>query len=113
MCQLIGAVIGTAIASIVSRDAFIKNLGAINSLQPGVSVGSGLLAEVCGTFILVFTVLFACDSKRHNAVIHLPALAPFAIGYAVMLAHVALIPVTNCSINSARSFGSALVVQMK
>jgi len=55
-------------------------MGAINALQAGISVEAGLLAEVCGTFILVFTVLFACDSKRYDTVIHLPALAPFAIG---------------------------------
>lgn len=38
-----------------------------------------------------------------------PTVAPMAIGFAVFLAHLVLLPVTGCSINPPRSFGPALI----
>ena len=41
---------------------------------------------------------------------HVQVLAPFAIGFAVFVAHLCAIPLDGCSINPARSFGPAVIV---
>lgn len=61
-----------------------------------------------GTFLLVWTVLFTAVSKVSIA----GNLAPIAIGWSVMLAHLVLIPFTGCGINPARSFGPHIVIIM-
>jgi len=65
---------------------------------------SGLFVELIGTFLLVLTVLAATDVKA-------PAgFAGLAIGMALFLGNLLAIPVTNASINPARSFGPATFV---
>eukprot|EP00511_Aplanochytrium_stocchinoi_P007314 CAMPEP_0204828330 /NCGR_PEP_ID=MMETSP1346-20131115/6031_1 /ASSEMBLY_ACC=CAM_ASM_000771 /TAXON_ID=215587 /ORGANISM="Aplanochytrium stocchinoi, Strain GSBS06" /LENGTH=318 /DNA_ID=CAMNT_0051957309 /DNA_START=144 /DNA_END=1100 /DNA_ORIENTATION=+ len=82
------------------------NLG-INQLNPGLKAGNGFVFEFMGTLLLCLTVLMTvvhqksmANGKPHNA--------PIAIGFAVMLAHIVLIPYTGCGINPARTFGPAL-----
>lgn len=66
------------------------------------SAGSALFVELIATFLLVLTVLAATDVKA-------PAgFAGVAIGMALFLGNLLAIPVTNASINPARSFGPAL-----
>jgi aquaporin Z len=65
---------------------------------------AGLVMEVVMTMMFVFIILGATD-KRAPA-----ASAGIAIGLALTLVHLVSIPVTNTSVNPARSTGPALVV---
>ena len=52
----------------------------------------------------------SCASPPHpQAQFGRVSLAPFHIGYAVFIAHMVMVPVENCSINPARSFGPAVI----
>lgn len=76
---------------------------ATNVLQPGASIWLALVVEILLTFFFVFTVLGA------TAKTGTPALAGLAIGLALGLVNIVGIPVDNCSVNPARSFGPALM----
>lgn len=65
---------------------------------------AALIAEVVMTMMFVFVIMGATD-KRAPA-----ALAPVAIGLCLTLIHLISIPVTNTSVNPARSTGVALYV---
>ncbi|KRD53034.1 aquaporin Z [Ensifer sp. ENS10] len=70
----------------------------------GYSLTSALVAEVMLTFFFLFIIL----GSTHGRV---PAgFAPIAIGLALTLIHLVSIPVTNTSVNPARSTGQALFV---
>lgn len=75
---------------------------ATNVLQPGATWALALVAETLLTFFFVFIVLGA-TSKIGNS-----SLAGVAIGLALGLVNIVGIPVDNCSVNPARSFGPAL-----
>ncbi len=75
---------------------------ATNVLQTGATWQMALLSEVLLTFFFVFIVLGA-TSKLGNA-----TAAGIAIGLALGLVNIVGIPVDNCSVNPARSFGPAL-----
>merc|ERR1719480_506218 len=67
------------------------------------------------SFLLVFVVFqTAVDAKAITGTTQesRPVLAPVAIGFAVFLAHLFLIPITGCSINPPRSFGPAFVATL-
>jgi len=67
------------------------------------AMASGLLIEVVLTFFFVLVILGSTDRRA-------PAgFAPLAIGFALTLIHLISIPVTNTSVNPARSTGPALV----
>lgn len=55
---------------------------------------------------LVFTVMATIDPLRPSGS---TTLGPFAIGCAVMIAHLIAVPITGCGINPARSVGAAVV----
>jgi aquaporin Z len=65
---------------------------------------SAFLVEIVLTFILVFTVLGATDIKAPVG------FAGIAIGLVLTLIHLVGIPVTNTSVNPARSIGPAIFV---
>ncbi|WP_282189609.1 aquaporin [Azospirillum argentinense] len=73
--------------------------------SPGAyNLTSGLLIEVVLTFMFLIVILGSTDRRA-------PAgFAPLAIGLALTLIHLISIPVTNTSVNPARSTGPALVV---
>lgn len=75
---------------------------AANVLQPGATVGMALLVEVLLTFFFVFIVLGATSKFGVSN------LAGLAIGIGLGLVNIVGIPVDNCSVNPARSFGPAL-----
>jgi aquaporin Z len=54
------------------------------------------------TFFFLIVILGATDKRAPQA------LAPLAIGFALTLIHLVTIPVTNTSVNPARSAGPAL-----
>ncbi|HUA11250.1 MAG TPA: aquaporin Z [Solirubrobacteraceae bacterium] len=68
------------------------------------SLGAGFLVEVVLTAFLVFTVLAATDRIANVAFAGLP------IGLVLVLANLVGIPVTNLSVNPARSIGPAVFV---
>src|SRR5690606_24815998 len=70
----------------------------------GYSMLAALVVEVVLTFFFLFVIMGATD-KRAPA-----ALAPVAIGLCLTLVHLVGIPVTNMSVNPARSTGPALYV---
>lgn len=70
----------------------------------GYSMQAGLITEVVMTAMFLFIILGATD-KRAPA-----GFAPIAIGLCLTLIHLISIPVTNTSVNPARSTGPALVV---
>lgn len=70
----------------------------------GYSLAAGFVTEVVMTGMFLFLIMGATD-KRAPA-----ALAPLAIGLSLTLIHLISIPVTNTSVNPARSTGPALVV---
>ncbi|CAN1158773.1 Aquaporin PIP2-1 [Linum perenne] len=76
-----------------------------NSLSSGYSRGTGVGAEIIGTFVLVYTVFSATDPKRSARQV----LAPLLIGFAVFMVHLATIPITGTGINPARSFGAVVI----
>ncbi|AWK88413.1 aquaporin Z [Azospirillum thermophilum] len=68
------------------------------------ALASGLVAEAVLTFFFVMVILGSTDRRA-------PAgFAPLAIGLALTLIHLISIPITNTSVNPARSSGPALVV---
>ena len=70
----------------------------------GYSLGSGFLTEVVMTLMFLVIILGATDRRA-------PAgFAPIAIGLGLTLIHLISIPVTNTSVNPARSTGPALMV---
>ncbi|RCV42475.1 hypothetical protein SEVIR_9G218600v4 [Setaria viridis] len=108
--QCLGAVCGAGLVrAIHSPDAFVRLGGGANAVGDGYGRGTGLAAEVVGTFVLVYTVFSATDAKRNARDSHIPVLAPLPIGFAVFVVHLATIPITGTGINPARSFGAAVV----
>ena len=76
-------------------------------LSPGkYSMLAGLVTEVVMTAVFLFIILGATD-KRASA-----ASAGLAIGLALTLIHLISIPVTNTSVNPARSTGPAIALLM-
>lgn len=113
--QVIGAFIGSAIiwamvagidpgtaTYIAQAGAFATTTGA-NACQPGVSVGTGLLAEIVFTCVFVLVALGATDGRRGAG-----NLAGLAIGLALVLVHIVCIPITGTSVNPARSIAPAV-----
>lgn len=103
--QLIGAVIGALLLQVVLQDDVEANLGA-HALNDNLVDGSmgGLIVEIILTFVLVAAVFGAAVDRRGPA-----AIAPIAIGFAVLIDHLIGVPLTGASMNPARSFGPALV----
>lgn len=75
---------------------------ATNVLQKGVTWEMALLTEILFTFVFVLVVL-GSTSKAGNS-----TMAGAAIGLTLGLVNIVGIPVDNCSVNPARSFGPAL-----
>jgi aquaporin Z len=78
--------------------------GVAEASPGGYAMATGFLVEVLLTFFFLFVIMGATDAKA-------PAgFAPLAIGLTLALIHLISIPVTNTSVNPARSTGPALVV---
>lgn len=109
--QFIGAAIGAGFLFWFVNMSPDFNFGGItgdnnlatNVLQPGATSGMALLAEALLTFFFVFIILGATDEKHGFG-----KFAGLAIGIALGLVNIVGIPVDNCSVNPARSFGPAL-----
>ncbi|KAJ8542324.1 hypothetical protein K7X08_017190 [Anisodus acutangulus] len=107
--QYLGAICGVALVKDMYKSNYELYGGGVNLISPGYSKGIAWSAEIIGTFVLVYTVLSATDSKRNARDSHVPVLAPLPIGFAVFLVHLATIPITGTEINPARSLGTAVI----
>jgi len=70
----------------------------------GYSLLAALVTEVVMTAVFLFVILGATDTRAPRG------FAPIAIGLGLTLIHLVSIPVTNTSVNPARSIGPALFV---
>ncbi|XP_051132235.1 aquaporin PIP2-4-like [Andrographis paniculata] len=109
VAQCLGAICGCGLVKAFQKAYYVRYGGGANTLADGYSTGTGLAAEIIGTFVLVYTVFSATDPKRSARDSHVPVLAPLPIGFAVFMVHLATIPITGTGINPARSFGAAVI----
>jgi len=70
----------------------------------GYSLAAGLVTEIVMTFGFLFVIMGATHGSAPKG------FAPVAIGLCLTLIHLISIPVTNTSVNPARSTGPALIV---
>ncbi|BAU13527.1 MIP family channel protein [Leptolyngbya sp. NIES-3755] len=70
----------------------------------GYSLGACFLAEVLLTFFFLMVILGSTDRRAAGS------FAPIPIGFALTLIHLISIPITNTSVNPARSLGPAVFV---
>lgn len=112
IAQVIGAVAAAAILFVIVKGQLnFPGVGGFASngfaeLSPGkFSMMSALIIEVLLTAFFLFIIMGATDRRA-------PAgFAPIAIGLALTLIHLISIPVTNTSVNPARSTGVALFAE--
>ncbi|KAK6926790.1 Major intrinsic protein [Dillenia turbinata] len=109
VAQCLGAICGVGLVKAFQKSYYVRYGGGANELSPGYNKGTGLGAEIIGTFVLVYTVFSATDPKRNARDSHVPVLAPLPIGFAVFMVHLATIPITGTGINPARSLGAAVI----
>jgi aquaporin Z len=110
--QVAGALLGAFLLSLIATGkagfdlaggGFAAN-GFAEHSPGGYSLVAGFVAEVVLTFFFLVVILGATDRRA-------PAgFAPIAIGLALTLIHLVGIPVTNTSVNPARSTAPALFV---
>jgi glycerol uptake facilitator protein len=105
IAQCIGAVIGSICVYFVfgPASATVASLGA-TAPAAGISYAQAIIAELIGTFLLVFVVMGVAVDKKAD-----PGFAGIAIGLAVAAAIFVLGPITGGSINPARTFGPYLI----
>jgi aquaporin Z len=111
VAQVIGGIAGAAVLYLIASgkegfstaDGFASNGFGAHS-PGGYSMVAALVAEIVLTFFFLLIILGATD-KRAPA-----GFAPIAIGLGLTLIHLIGIPVTNLSVNPARSTGPAIFV---
>ncbi len=108
VAQLLGAIAGAAVLYAIASGSHFFVLGGFASngygarSPGGYSLASALVTEVVMTFVFLMVILGATDRRAPQG------FAPVAIGLALTLIHLVSIPVTNTSVNPARSTGPAL-----
>jgi aquaporin Z len=109
VAQVVGGIAGAGMLYLIASgkegfsaaDGFASN--GFGELSPGgYTMAAAFAAEIVLTFFFLFIILGATD-KRAPA-----GLAPIAIGLGLTLIHLIGIPVTNLSVNPARSTAPAL-----
>ena len=111
LAQIVGAIAGAGVLYVIASGAagfdlsggFASN-GYGEHSPGGYSMQAALVAEVTLTFMFLLIILGSTD-KRAPA-----GMAPIAIGLGLTLIHLISIPVTNTSVNPARSLGPAIFV---
>ncbi|HSC88070.1 MAG TPA: aquaporin Z [Polyangiaceae bacterium] len=108
--QVVGGVIGAGILYVIATGKAGVDLGgfAANGYGEhspgGYGVAAAFVAEFFLTFVFLVVILGSTDTRA-------PAgFAPIAIGLCLTLIHLISIPVTNTSVNPARSTSQALFV---
>jgi aquaporin Z len=111
IAQVLGGIAGAAILYVIASGApgfdvsagFASN--GYGARSPGhYTLAAGLVTEVVMTFGFLFVILGSTHGSAPKG------FAPIAIGLCLTLVHLISIPVTNTSVNPARSTGVALFV---
>jgi MIP family channel proteins len=103
--QLLGAVVGAAIVKIlVSDEGAAVNYGS-TTISPMLNhkAGAGFLAELIGTFALMWAIMGTAVNPRAER-----TWAPLIIGGTLGAAVMCIAPLTGAGFNPARSFGPAV-----
>ncbi|HQR48303.1 MAG TPA: aquaporin Z [Steroidobacteraceae bacterium] len=111
IAQVLGAIVGAYVVYMIAsgQPGFDLNAGLASNgygdhSPGGYSMAAAFLCEVVMAMMFLFIILGATDRRA-------PAgFAPIAIGLGLTLIHLISIPVTNTSVNPARSTGPALIV---
>ena len=109
--QVVGAIVAGGVLYVIASGApgfdvskgFASNGYGAHS-PGGYSLLAALVSEVVMTMFFLLVILGATDKRAPSG------FAPIAIGLALTLIHLISIPVTNTSVNPARSTGVALFV---
>ena len=109
VAQLLGGIAAAAVGYVIASGAqgfdpgagFASNGYGDHSPQ-GYSMMAALVAEFACTFLFVTVILATTSAKA--PVGH----APLAIGFALVVVHLIAIPVSNASVNPARSTATAI-----
>ena len=101
LAQLAGAILAAVAIYIIARPEDLGELGGFAS-NFYYDVAPAFLIEVIMTFFFLFIILGSTSSRVPQG------FAPVAIGLALTLIHLVSIPVTNTSVNPARSTSQAL-----
>jgi aquaporin Z len=110
--QCAGGVLGAGVLYVIASGApgfslaggFACN-GFAEHSPGGYSMMAALVAEVVLTFMFLVVILGATHENKSP-----PGFAPIPIGFGLTLIHLIGIPVTNLSVNPARSLGPAVFV---
>lgn len=108
IAQVAGAIVAAAVLALIASDRPDFEIGAFaangyGQLSPGqYSLLAAVVVEAVATFFFVFIIM------RVTGPGSAAGFAPIAIGLALTLIHLVAIPVTNTSVNPARSTGPAL-----
>ena len=111
VAQVIGAIAAAALLYVIAsgKPGFDLSGGLASNgygehSPGGYSLFAGLVTEVVMTFMFLMIILGSTDERAPKG------FAPIAIGLGLTLIHLISIPVTNTSVNPARSTGPALIV---
>ena len=109
--QVLGGIAGAGVLYLIASGqvgfdvsgGFASN-GYSDHSPGGYSLTSGFVTEVVMTFMFLMIILGSTDERAPKG------FAPIAIGLGLTLIHLISIPVTNTSVNPARSTGPAIFV---
>lgn len=109
VAQVAGGLAGAAILYVIASGqagfdvtaGFASN-GYAEHSPGGYSLTAALVTEIVMTFMFLIIILGATDKRAPQG------FAPIAIGLALTLIHLISIPITNTSVNPARSTGVAI-----
>ena len=111
IAQVLGAIVAAALLYLIAsgKAGFSLSGGlAANGYgehSPGhYALGAALVTELVMTFMFLMIILGSTNARAPQG------FAPIAIGLALTLIHLISIPVTNTSVNPARSTGPAFIV---
>ena len=114
VAQIIGGAIGTTLIVLIglfgpdgwltrARDGGFASNGFGEHSPGGFGLGAAIIAEILFTAVFVLVILGVTHGKRGAG-----AFAGLVIGLTLTFIHLALIPITNASVNPARSIAAAI-----
>lgn len=111
VAQVAGAIVAASVLYLIASgkagfdlSGGLASNGYSEHSPGGYSLLSGLVTEIIMTFMFLMIILGATDRRAPQG------FGPLAIGLALTLIHLISIPVTNTSVNPARSTGPAVWV---